>query len=132
VAGWFTNATAANSSSGLFVPVLPSRLLDTRSAGSIPLLANRTVGVSVAARAGIPANATAATLNITATETRAAGFVTVWPSGKTRPLASNLNIARPGQTIPNHVTTPLGARAASIFTQNGGHFVADVSGYYTP
>lgn len=132
VSGWFTDSTAPNARSGLFVPMLPKRLIDTRAGGAHPRSARSNIDVGVAARSGIPANAVAATLNVTATETLDAGYVTVWPSGVARPLASNLNIARPSQTIPNHVTTPLGGRTASIFTQSGGHFVADVSGYYTP
>ena len=38
--------------------------------------------------------------------------MTVWPSGTTRPLASNLNVERRGQTIANLVVVPLGADGA--------------------
>ncbi len=129
VAGWFTDGSAEKSSRGLFVPMTPKRLLDTRGSGAVP--ARGTTTVQVGGRAGVPSNASGATLNVTMTEAFAPGFVTVWPAGVARPLASNLNVARAGQTIPNHVTTPLGSRSASIYVQSGGHVIADISGYYT-
>ncbi len=119
-----------------FVPMTPTRLLDTRDgtggwpAGQRPSIAT-TVTVRVGGAAGVPANASAVVLNVTATDARDVGYVTVYPAGGTRPLASNLNIERPGQTIPNLVVVPLGTNASvSIFTQSGTHLVADVLGYF--
>ena len=83
--------------------------------------------------AGVPANASAVALNVTATDARAAGYVTVYPTGGTRPLASNLNVEQAGQTIANFVVVPLGTNSSvSIYTQSGTHFVADVLGYFLP
>ena len=61
----------------------------------------------------------------------AAGFLTVWPSGETRPTASNLNTV-PGGTQPNLVTVKLGVGGkVSIFNLAGTtHVLADVAGYY--
>ena len=82
-----------------FVPMTPTRLLDTRDgtggwpAGQRPSIAT-TVTVRVGGVAGVPANASAVVLNVTATDARDQGYVTVYPAGGTRPLASNLNIER--------------------------------------
>src|SRR5262249_41069549 len=47
--------------------------------------------------------------------------------------SSNLNVERPGQTIANLVTVPVGADGTiSLFTQSGGQFVIDLFGFYAP
>jgi len=70
-------------------------------------------------------------LNLTATDAAGAGFVTIWPAGSPRPLASALNVNAPGATVSNQVTVPLGAGGiVSIYTQAGTQLVADVAGYY--
>jgi len=70
-------------------------------------------------------------LNVTAVQATASGFVTVWPSDKLQPVASNLNVTASGQNIPNLaiVAVSLTGRV-SLYTQSGTHFVADLSGYY--
>src|SRR5258707_7764268 len=57
----------------------------------------------------------------------AAGFVTVWPSGQDRPLASNLNVVA-GQTVPNLVVVPLVGKAhVYIPTPPRTHLLASAS-----
>jgi uncharacterized delta-60 repeat protein len=120
-----------------FVPLTPNRILDTRNgngySGPKPT-SGATVDLVVAGRGGVPATgATAVVLNVTATEADGPGFVTAWPSGLPRPLASNLNLTQAGQTIPNQVYVPLGANGSvSLFTYAGAHLIADVAGYFTP
>ncbi|HZX54046.1 MAG TPA: hypothetical protein VFE86_05170, partial [Ilumatobacteraceae bacterium] len=73
----------------------------------------------------------AVVLSLTATEAAGPGFVTIWPAGSTRPLASALNEPAAGATTSNQVTVPLGTGGrVSIFSQSGAHLVADVAGYY--
>lgn len=136
--GYFTGATAASSATGLFVPVTPSRLLDTRPGMSNSPLsgakpqASQTLGVTAASRGGLPASGfSALVLNATATQTTAAGFVTLWAAGATRPPTSNLNATRSDQTIANHAIVPVSTAGFSVLTQAGSHLVADVSGYFT-
>jgi YVTN family beta-propeller protein len=115
-----------------YVAVAPGRLLDTRSGGARPG-DGATTRVPVAGRAGVPAEATAVALNVTATDTTGPGFITVWPAGLPRPEASNLNIERPGQTIPNLVIVPLGdGGAIDVFTQIAADLVVDVVGAWRP
>jgi hypothetical protein len=69
-------------------------------------------------------------LNVTATEPTAPGFVTVWPAGQPRPLASTLNFS-PGDNVANLVMVALGPGGTLSIYQFGGstHVVADVVGY---
>ncbi|MFD9123719.1 hypothetical protein [Kitasatospora sp. NPDC059571] len=121
-----------------FTPVGPERLLDTRNGtgrpGTSTVAAGETVRLQVAGRGGVPASgATAVALTVTVTNTSSVGYLTAWPSGTARPLASNLNWAA-GQTTANSVVVPIGADGAvSLFDSGPGslHLVADVAGYYS-
>jgi hypothetical protein len=116
--------------------VLPARVLDTREnlgyAGAKPQ-AEQVLEVPIAGHGGVPANgATAVALNITVTAATGAGFVTVWGSGD-RPITSNLNVERTGQTIANLVLAPIGSDGkVRIYTSGGGHIIADVAAWFGP
>ncbi|GAA1140417.1 subtilase family serine protease [Kitasatospora gansuensis] len=115
---------------GTFKPVQPERLLDTRDTGKVAGLG--TASVQVTGRAGVPAGATAAVLNVTVTDVAAGGYLTAYPSGTPKPTSSNLNWAG-GLTVPNLVTVPIGADGkVNLFNGSGSpsHFIADISGYY--
>jgi hypothetical protein len=129
--GWFTGSTAQSSDVGLFVPVTPARLLDSRTLGAIPG-PNRSAEVPVANRFGLPASGVGAVvINATITEAAGPGYFSVWPARTYRPMASSLNATHPGQTIANHVIAPVSTAGFSIFTQSGAHLVADIAGWYT-
>ncbi len=123
-----------------FISVPPSRLADTRpefSVGGFLRVDANTIRVQVTGRGGVPLAATAGVLNITAVNTTAAGFITVYPAGASRPEASNVNIERVGQIIPNLVTVRFGtgagtAGAIDVFTQNPCDLIVDVNGAYAP
>jgi len=122
-----------------FVPVTPSRLADTRRSGAA--LSARSIGtqavsgdsltVQVTGRAGIPAGATAASLNVTVlgvSAPEAGGYVTVYPCG-TRPEASNLNF-RAGQIVPNAVVSPVSASGTvCLYVFGSADLIVDVNGY---
>ena len=127
VVGWFTDASAPASVVGLFFPIGPVRVIDTRS--DAPPGPGAVVGVDAVA-AGVSADALAVTANVTATDALGPGFVTAWTGAGSPPLASNLNVERQGQTIPNHVTSPLGSGHFSLFVQRGTHLVVDLTGFY--
>ena len=85
-------------------PVSPARLFDTRPSESAPgpkgaVPAGGTIDVQVTGVANVPANAQAVAITVTATAAAGPGFVTVWPAGRARPVASNLNVVRVGQTV---------------------------------
>ncbi|MFD9409695.1 hypothetical protein ACFWBN_22135 [Streptomyces sp. NPDC059989] len=120
---------------GTFVPVTPTRLLDTRSGAGAPAAkvgAGQSVNVRIAGRAGVPSEGvTAVVLNVTATNPTAGSYVTAHPHGAARPTASNLNFTA-GQTIPNQVTVPVGADGTVDLYNFAGtvDLIADISGYY--
>ena len=106
---------------GAFVSVAPARLLDTREgigAARAAVGANQTVDLQVTGRGGVPASGVAAVvMNVTVTGPSTGGFLTVYPSGTTRPTASNLNFTA-GQTIPNLVIVKLGATGKVTLINN--------------
>ena len=74
----------------------PARLVDTRLSTKVG--PGGTLVVGVAGTNGIPANATAAVLNVTVTQPDAGGFTTVYPTGNALPTTSTVNVDGPGQT----------------------------------
>ncbi len=128
VTGYFTSDSSPASATGLFIPMAPQRLLDTRSstdpATAGPLPAAFTVEVPTAAYAAVAAN-------ITIVGALQPGYVTVFPAGTVRPEASSLNASRVGHTVANHVTVALSTRGLALYTQGGANLLVDVSGYYT-
>ena len=114
-----------------FIPLPPSRLLDTRDVGRPK--AGETLRVRIAGVAGVPDNAVAVSMNVTIDNAQQPGFVTVWPAGVAQPTASNLNIDHVNQTTANAVVVPLGTDGSvDIFDQPGGHVIIDVNGAWTP
>jgi outer membrane protein assembly factor BamB len=110
----------------------PVRLLDMRSAGG-PLGPGRSRNLTVTGLAPrAPAGATAVVINVTVTGTTAASFLTAYPSGNARPLASNLNWTR-GRTVANLVEVPVGTGGAVTFYNQAGstNVVADLEGYFS-
>ena len=137
IAGLISGESSVLSSIGLFVPIMPARLVDTRDPANTsrvgPIPAGGELVVQTGNRFGIPADAAAVAVNVTVTEALAEGFVQVLPHGRAELGAtSTINVERSGQTIPNAAYATLGEAAKiSIFTQRGGHLLADVSGWFT-
>jgi hypothetical protein len=87
--------------------------------------------LQVTGRAGIPPEGvSAAVLNVTATGPTSNGYLTVWPTGVSRPTASNVNFVG-GQTVPNLVFARVGDDGkVSIYNPYGAtHVVVDVQGW---
>ena len=139
VSGYYATTTGP----GLFVPMVPYRICDTRSTAisgltdsctGHTLVASGTSGavlvLQVAGVGGIPANATSVVLNVTVTDTTAADYLTVYPDGSTRPNSSSLNWPA-GETVASGVTATLGAGGALDFyiPQGAADLVVDVVGW---
>ena len=85
----------------------------------------------MAARFGIPDDAKAVSLNVTATDPSAGGFLTMFPCGTTRPTAGSTLNYLSGQTIPNAALAKVGSGGnVCIFTQKATHVVVDVTGWF--
>jgi GH25 family lysozyme M1 (1,4-beta-N-acetylmuramidase) len=115
----------ATKASG-YTATSPVRVLDTRTTSALGSGGVVTVDLS----GQLPATATAAVLNVTGIATGGT-FVTVWPTGRPRPNASNLNLVA-GDVRPNLVTVQVGAdRKVSLYNNAGStHLLADLAGYY--
>ena len=123
-----------------YVPLTPARLVETRPgratvdgayAGAGPMAGGATLSVTVTGRGGVPATGVGAVvLNVTAVGPSGAGYLTVWPTGAARPLASNLNTVA-GQTVANLVIAKVGANGQVNIYNGGGatDLVVDVAGW---
>ncbi|HRE02935.1 MAG TPA: hypothetical protein PLV68_16665, partial [Ilumatobacteraceae bacterium] len=130
VQGWFPSGSSG------YTGAAPFRILDTREGLGVPtaLGQGQSVELQVAGAGAVPATgATAVVLNVTATEGTLPSYITVWPTGATRPVASNLNTVRGGHTVANAVIVPLGTNGKiSLFNFAGTtDLIADVQGWFT-
>jgi len=118
----------------VFVPVGPTRVLDTRAGLGAPkarVKAGGVIRLRVNGTAGIT-DASSVMLNLTVTDTTGNGFVTAYPDSAKRPTAASLNY-RPGQTVANLVDVPVAADGIVDLYSSAGQLdmIADVEGYNT-
>jgi hypothetical protein len=131
VSGWFASGTAG---AGGFTPLTPTRLMDTRSnhGATGPIAKGGTAKLTVKGVGGVPASGVAAVvLNVTVTQPKTAGYITVFPDGLSRPATSNLNFSA-NETVPNLVVAPVGSDGkVDFFNGTGGtvQIIADVAGW---
>jgi uncharacterized protein (DUF1501 family) len=119
-----------------FVPTAPLRVFDTRDGTGgrqWPLVDRETWNFPLAGRHGIPADAVAVAINLTAVDATAQTYLTVFPAGEARPASSHLN-PTPGGAVPNLVLARVGRKGAINVYNHAGmvHVVGDVVGYFTP
>jgi hypothetical protein len=134
VAGWFAAPGGAGSR---YVGISPSRILDTRDGTGRAGVVGRvgqgaTIDLPVAGIGGVPAaGVTSVVLNVTVNDpTGPESYLTLFPSGTARPLASNLNFVA-GETVPNLVVVRLQNGSVSIYNNLGAtHVIADVQGWF--
>jgi hypothetical protein len=116
---------------GRFTPIVPGRLIDTRSSSLKPA-ARTVVTVATLGQQGVPANAVAVALNVTVDGATGLGFLTVFPCAPTPPDASSLNYVA-GLTVANSVTVGIGqGGAVCVYTEASANVLVDVTGYYGP
>jgi hypothetical protein len=126
---------APTAASTRFVPLTPTRIFDTRPDEAAPgpkgvVSGDASIDVTVTGVGGVPDNAEAVAINLTAVGLEP-GFVTAWPKGTTRPLASNINLTQPGQVRANLVLVPVGADGQiSLYTLGSAHLLGDIAGYF--
>jgi hypothetical protein len=134
VVGYYT-LPGVTAGGGLFHAMAPQRFLDTRPEADHSTMADgQTVFTQITGRAGIPADAVGVVANVTATNTRVPGFLTVFPDALPQPLTSTLNFVGGEPGIPNLVMSKLGSAGnIGIFNFSPGgttDAVVDVVGWY--
>ena len=125
-----------------YVPVGPSRLLDTRpgfttfdgqAAGGGQRAAGSSLTLQVTGRGApiaVPTGIRTVLLNVAAVQPAASGYLTVWPCDRPQPNASNINFAA-GVATANLVVADLSASGSvCIFTSQATQLIADVVGYF--
>ena len=96
-------------------------------------LAPNHIRVQVRQRHGVPASATSVVLTVTGSLIADRTFVTVFPTGRAIPLASNLNLTRPNETNANLVFVRVGdGDSVDVFQKSQCHVIVDVLGYFEP
>ncbi len=132
VVGWY----GVDATPGVrFNPIDPERILDTRTGpGQTGKFApGETRNLEVNGFVGVPARARAVVLNVTGVKPTQATYVTVWPTGSSRPTASNLNLAA-GEIAPNLVVAKVGSGGSVSLYNNKGQtdLIVDVVGWFGP
>ena len=140
VAGWYTDASNAAATGTIYTPASsPTRVCDTRTGLDYTtqctgdtLGAGTVLPVVVAGELGIPSDAKAVVLNVTATDTTGHSHLTVYPFGQPLPTVSDLNWA-PGKTVPNLVVATVGT-GGELNLENFADttdVIVDVVGWYS-
>jgi hypothetical protein len=136
VTGYFLPDT----SGATYVPLTPTRILDSRDgtggpAGALGSHSARTF--NVAGVGGVPGSAIAVTGNLTVTGQTSSGFLYVGPNLTTNPTSSTLNFPK-GDDRANGVTVALGTGGTLSVTFVAPtlgptvHVIFDVTGYFAP
>ena len=132
VTGYFQPSTG-----NTFFPVTPCRVADTRNAsgplGGPYLAGNSTRAFPILSSAcGVPSNAVAYSLNITALPRVPLQNLTAWATGQTQPPTATLN-APTGTSTSNAGIVSAGVSGqVSIFVTNDTDLVIDINGYFAP
>jgi hypothetical protein len=131
--------TGTNSQPLRLIPMLPCRVVDTRDATKPPGFGRPSLSGGATRSfpmpngpCGIPATAQAYSLNVTVVPDGDLGYITVWPTGQSQPLASTLN-SLDGEVKANAAIVAAGTGGAiSVFATNETDVVLDVNGYFVP
>jgi len=121
-----------------FIPIAPCRVADTRNATDPlggPAIAggmSRSFTLPSSTGCGIPTTAAAYSLNVAVVPQGKLGYLTVWPSGQTRPVVATLN-STDGRVKSVGAIIPAGTSGAiSVYATNTTDLVLDINGYFVP
>jgi hypothetical protein len=138
ITGTSGSIAVSQSTSGLrFISMPPCRVVDTRDStkpsgfGPPSLVGKATRSFTLpSGPCGIPAYAQAYSLNVTVVPQGELGYLTVWPTGQSQPLASTLN-SLDGEVQANAAIVAGGTGGAiSVFATNNTDLVLDINGYF--
>lgn len=113
-----------------YVPLPPSRIVDTRSDPPGRLGAGDTLTVDLTPH--VPEGATAVAVNLTSARTAGGGFLSAHPCDRTRREVSSVNHAA-GQARGALAIVPLSAGGElCVYTESAGDVVVDLQGAFVP
>src|SRR4051812_19332851 len=125
--GYFTGASAAAGTDGLYTAMDPTRLLDTRGASplgnGVPLYAGGGLELAVSQGGSMAYNVTSVD--------GVGGFVTAFPAGTARPNTSSVNSIGGGDIAANFAITQVSNRGLGFFSQSQTDLLVDVQGWFS-
>jgi hypothetical protein len=134
--GYFV--VAPDPSALAFYPLTPCRIIDTRNPNSDlggPYLQGhqeRDFPVLEATACNIPSSAQAYSMNFAVVPKQALGYLSVWPTGHSRPVVSTLNDLT-GTIVANAAIVPAGTGGdIAVYPSNDTDLVVDIDGYFAP
>ncbi len=148
--GYFDAMNATTSGNGHYQALTPYRVADTRCVGSsqpsfcanenLPT-SNTTAKLGAGQNLDVPVTGvsmpglgiSAAVVQITATDTTGPGYLTAYPTGGTKPTASNVNFTTAGQSTSTRAIVAVGANGdINIYNYTGNtNVVVDVMGLFS-
>ena len=120
-----------------FIAKTPCRVVDTRLSGngllgSPDLVPGTRDFPLLAGSCGIPSTAVAYSLNVTVVPKESLRFLTVYATGRERPITSTLN-SLSGETVANSVVVSAGTEGSiTVFATDETELVLDIDGYFIP
>jgi hypothetical protein len=136
VTGYFV----PNKSGATFVPLTPTRILDSRDGTgglSGPFSSHVARTFTVIGHGNVPTNATAVTGNLTVTQQTSLGYLAIGPVAMNNPTSSTLNFPL-NDDRANAVTVALSSSGTLSITYAAptsgptAQVIFDVTGYFTP
>jgi hypothetical protein len=128
--GYITGSASPAGSSGLFVPIAPTRAYDSRTP---PATLHQSLSTKAVQMGGgvIPAGASAVSMNLTSDAAVAPGFLTVFPADQPLPTISNLNYGTFDPRANASVVMLSTGGALNTLVNQTTHVIIDVNGYFT-
>lgn len=130
-------ASDSTEKEGRYQQISPRRVLDTRNGGFKPGR-DAVIRVDLSGQigaGGLDADATAVSINLTAAQVTAGGYLTVYPFGEGVPKTSTLNVRQnENRAIGAMVKLgrdPQGRPGFNVLVKNGAHVLVDINGFIT-
>ncbi len=132
------NGAFPNGSGAAYTNITPARILETRAGASTAdgqyngigrLAAGSVTQLQVNGRVGIPSDASSVSLNITAINPQANGYMVLYPCDIGVPGTSTINYTA-GSVISNAVISKVGNGTVCIYTNNAIDLVVDINGAF--
>ncbi|HAP75493.1 MAG TPA: hypothetical protein DCR14_05360 [Acidimicrobiaceae bacterium] len=131
--GWFYALGAPGDPSGGFVPLAPTRLVDTRIPAGTPQLQPGMLTEVDTAPAGVPPQATAVIANHVAVNTLAAVELQVAATAQPQPPSfRNLSAGAAGLTVAASTVSQIVDARYTLRNSGGTHVISDIWGYFLP
>lgn len=111
----------------------PSRLVDSRlGLGTTRLRPGAPARIKVAGRNGVPGDASAVAVNITAVAPSSGGWFSAYPCSAQAPAVSTVNFSA-GEVVPNFAIVPLNSSGElCLVSSTSADVIMDVSGFIGP